>query len=86
MNIFWLSIIVNDCAKFHCDKHVIKMILEYTQLLYSAHHIYGTNFKCGNSYRLTHKNHPCSKWVRENKGNYKLLYSMLKTLCKGVYS
>ena len=39
MNIFWLSLNVALCAQYHCDKHVVKMILEYAQLLSTAHHI-----------------------------------------------
>lgn len=82
MNIFWLSLAVNECAKFHCDKHVVKMILEYTQLLYSAHHIMGNKlFIYNEPYKLTHKNHPCSVWVRQSRQNYKLLYMLLKALC-----
>ena len=34
MNIFLLSLNPEEAAEFHCDKHVIKMILETTQLLY----------------------------------------------------
>ena len=34
MNIFILSLDPKDAAEMHCDKHVIKMILETTQLLY----------------------------------------------------
>ena len=34
MNIFVISIDPKDAAEQHCDKHVIKMILETTQLLY----------------------------------------------------
>lgn len=33
MNIFVLDKNIKKCAKYHCDKHVIKMILEYTQML-----------------------------------------------------
>jgi hypothetical protein len=39
MNIFYLAHEVNDCAKMHNDKHCIKMILEYAQLLSTAHRI-----------------------------------------------
>jgi hypothetical protein len=28
MNIFFLDFDTNKCAKYHCDKHVVKMILE----------------------------------------------------------
>lgn len=37
MNIFYLSHRPSRCARWHCDKHVVKMILETTQLLYTAH-------------------------------------------------
>ena len=39
MNIFYLSHKPSRCARWHCDKHVVKMILETTQLLYTAHWI-----------------------------------------------
>ena len=37
MNIFILSIIPKDAAEAHGDKHVVKMILEACQMLYTAH-------------------------------------------------
>ncbi len=39
MNIFYLDHDVRKCAKMHNDKHVVKMILEYAQLLSTAHRI-----------------------------------------------
>jgi hypothetical protein len=39
MNIFFLSENVEECARFHNDKHTIKMILEYCQLLSTAHRV-----------------------------------------------
>jgi len=36
MNIFWLDNDPVKCAEYHCDKHVVKMIVEYTQLMSSA--------------------------------------------------
>ena len=39
MNIFYLDHDVRKCAEFHNDKHVIKMILEYAQLLSTAHRV-----------------------------------------------
>ena len=41
MNIFILSLIPEDAARQHCDKHVIKMILETTQLLYMCWSVCG---------------------------------------------
>ena len=37
MNIFYLDHDVYNCAEMHNDKHVVKMILEYAQLLSTAH-------------------------------------------------
>lgn len=39
MNIFYLDHDVDACATYHTDKHCIKMILEYAQLLSTAHRI-----------------------------------------------
>jgi hypothetical protein len=37
VNIFYLDHDVTKCAEMHVDKHVVKMILEYSQLLSTAH-------------------------------------------------
>lgn len=39
MNIFYLDPDPKVCAEMHCDKHVVKMILEYAQLLSTAHRV-----------------------------------------------
>jgi hypothetical protein len=39
MNIFYLHNDPEECAKQHNDKHVVKMILEYAQLLSTAHRV-----------------------------------------------
>ena len=39
MNIFYLDTNPALCAEYHCDKHVVKMIIEYAQLLSTAHRI-----------------------------------------------
>jgi len=39
MNIFYLDHDVTKCAEMHVDKHVVKMILEYAQLLSTAHRV-----------------------------------------------
>ena len=38
MNIFYLHSDPKTCASMHCDKHVVKMILETAQMLSTAHH------------------------------------------------
>jgi hypothetical protein len=39
MNIFYLSDDPQLCAEQHCDKHVVKMCIEYAQLLSTAHRV-----------------------------------------------
>jgi len=85
MNIFFLDWDVNKCAKDHCDKHVVKMILETAQLLCGVHHvtahdtIHDTNQV---PYKLSHKNHPCSIWTRTSLSNYLYLCELGIALCK----
>lgn len=46
MNIFYLHTDTKECAKQHLDKHVVKMILEYAQLLSTAHRLLdGTEYE-----------------------------------------
>ena len=79
MNIFVLSYDPIEAAQMQCDKHVVKMILESAQLLSSAHHMLDSPYK-EDCYRLTHKNHPCAKWVRESADNYLWLYDHMLAL------
>jgi len=79
MNIFVLHQDPKTCAEMHCDKHVIKMIVETAQLLCGAHHM--TSDREDIPYRLSHKNHPCSVWVRESIQNYQWLVSLGLELC-----
>lgn len=39
MNIFYLDEDPKTCARMHVDKHCVKMILEYAQLLSTAHRV-----------------------------------------------
>lgn len=39
MNIFYLDATPMTCAQMHNDKHCVKMILEYAQLLSTAHRV-----------------------------------------------
>ena len=91
MNIFFLSRRARQCARWHCDKHVVKMILESTQLLYTANHENGgtENIKAhapiclstGNrGYKSHSKNHPSALWVRESLAHYWWLLALAKEL------
>lgn len=39
MNVFYLDNDPLNCAEMHCDKHVVKMVIEYAQLLSTAHRV-----------------------------------------------
>lgn len=39
MNIFYLDHDVHKCAEMHNDKHVVKMVIEYAQLMSTAHRL-----------------------------------------------
>ena len=77
MNIFVLDWNQNTCARYHNDKHVVKMILETAQLLCGAHWATGGEAQ----YKLSHKNHPCAIWVREDLNNYMWLCELGLNLC-----
>jgi len=78
LNIFYLDEDARTCAAMHCDKHVCKMIVEYAQLLSTAHYVLDGK-QVG--YKPTHKNHPCAVWVRENIEHYAWLYFLFLELC-----
>lgn len=47
MNIFYLDPDPATCARYHNDRHTIKMILEYSQLLSTAHRVLDGNLSVG---------------------------------------
>ena len=60
---------VEKNAQYHCDKHVVKMILETAQLLCGVHHVTAHD-TAHVPYKLSHKNHPCSIVARDSMSNY----------------
>ena len=78
MNIFILDDTPKRCAQQHCDKHVVKMILETAQILSTAHVIIDDN-QIG--YKPTHINHPCTQWCCESRDNYDWLFELFEELC-----
>jgi len=82
MNIFVLSLSPRLSAQYHCDKHVVKMILETAQVLYSVHWTIDPLMLLENAYKKTHVNHPCSVWARTSIANYRWLCELGVWLCK----
>lgn len=88
MNIFFLSLVPRRCAKYHCDKHCVKMILEACQMIWTAFHLTGEDGweervpKGIKIYRKTHANHPTCVWVRSSQENFKWTATFTFELCK----
>lgn len=72
MNIFVLDTDPQLAAQYHCDKHVVKMILETAQMLSAVNRYYGLD----QGYKVTHLNHPCTVWARQHLNNYFWLYDL----------
>jgi hypothetical protein len=86
MNIFVVDTDPQVAARSLCDKHVIKMILESSQLLCTAFHELGVDFISPAYFlKATHRNHPCAIWTRETAGNYLWLARHNLALC-GEYT
>lgn len=79
MNIFYLDQDPSTAAKYHCDKHCVKMILETAQMLSTAHHVSGSS-QVSDIYKSTHANHPTSVWVRSSVEHYMWSYYLFTEL------
>ena len=81
MNIFVLDDSPEKSAEQHCDKHVCKMMIEYAQMLSTAHRVLDEDEIISESlYKVAHKNHPCTIWTRTSKKNYLWLFKLWKSL------
>ena len=82
MNIFYLDKDPIIASQMMCDKHVVKMILESAQMLSTAHRVLDGNEYADKQglYKVAHKNHPSSKWVRSSVHNYMWLYIHMVSL------
>lgn len=76
MNIFVLDTDIGRCARYHCDQHVSKMILESVQILCTALNKRGFT----TPYRSTHGGHPCVLWAGESYDNFCWLKRLARAL------
>ena len=94
MNIFYLDHDVKKCAEMHCDKHCVKMILEYAQMLCTTHHCKDRYIceetwmpktdngeKLKQLYKSTHMMHPSTIWARTSLQHYNWLYNLFCAVC-----
>ena len=78
MNIFHLHKEPKICAEYHCDKHVVKMILETAQMLSTA---YRRNFGDNDDlYKTAYPKHPMTIWVGDSGGNFNWSMRLLDQL------
>ena len=84
MNIFILADSPQESAEMHCDKHVCKMMIEYAQMLSTAHRVLDGDAYADliGLYKVAHKNHPSTVWVRSSVENYIWLYNHMVALMK----
>jgi len=66
VNLFVLDRDPVVAARYHCDKHVPKMVLETAQMLCTARHMHGLEAP----YKRAHERHPCTLWVASSLSNY----------------
>jgi hypothetical protein len=78
LNIFVLSKDPKEAAKWHTDKHVVKMPLETAQILCTVRRQYGDRDV---PYKATHQSHPCCQWASESLENYVWLCILGIELC-----
>ena len=84
MNIFYLDRDPVVAAKMMCDKHVVKMILESAQMLSTTHRVLDGDEIADSKglYKMAHKNHPSTIWVRTNSSNYDWLWQHMDAMMK----
>ena len=80
MNIFFLDKTPDNAAEMHCDKHCVKMILEYAQMLSTAHRVLDGENVHPDLYKIAHKNHPSTIWTRSSKQHYDWLFRLFRML------
>lgn len=76
MNIFILDKNIDKCARYHCDQHVVKMILESVQIMCTALNKKGMV----TPYKSTHMQHPCVLWVEQSYDNFMWLHDLAVAL------
>lgn len=79
MNLFLLSLRPAAMATAHSDKHIVKMILEATQVLSNAYHWYLQSDDA--PYRKTHAMHPVSVFVAQCPDHFHLVGRRLLAMC-----
>jgi len=71
MNLFILSLLQKQIAEWMFDSHIVKIILEAVQVLSTAKRLVDPDDPVNELlYKIAHKNHPVTIWVRQSQQNY----------------
>ena len=71
MNLFILSLLQKQIAEWMFDSHIVKIILEAVQVLSTAKRLVDPDDPTNATlYKMAHKNHPVTIWVRQSQQNY----------------
>lgn len=87
MNIFAVDECPATAAVMLCDKHVVKMIVESTQMLGSALRRHGALdgdmplTKSGHPYKGGYPHHPCTRWAGDTRSNFVWLADHALAMC-----
>ncbi|APC44283.1 hypothetical protein [Pseudoalteromonas phage PH357] len=82
MNIFYTDSDPFIAASHHNTIHTRKMIVEYAQLLSTAHHLIDGDNALQGIYSCTHKNHPSAIWCRSGQYQYEWVLDCAIELCR----
>ena len=77
MNIFILHRDPRIAARYHCDKHVNKMITESVQMLSTVNRTVLSN---PIGFKSTHAGNSCTRWVGRSRENYLWLCDLTEAL------
>ena len=78
LNIFALDYNPEIAARYHNNRHVVKMVTETAQILCTVLNQNGVEAY----YNSTHINHPCTKWAGLNRTNFLWLLDLGLELSK----
>ena len=82
MNVFFLDKDPKLAAEYHCDKHVVKMLIEYAQLMSTAHRVMdGEEW-----YDRTANNRRIKRWKHPDSEMDKVLYLVFLRISNFVIS
>ncbi len=76
MNIYVLSRDPREAARYHVDRHVVKMTVESAQILCTVLHETGVEAP----YRPTHRHHPAVRWAGASLSNWRWLRELALAL------